>query len=74
MRTATAPCCSFASWQGDDFGGPQRLRRSQLNIIDSKVHGANMEPPGADRTQVGPHVGLVDLGIWDVLFAEGEVQ
>ena len=24
------------------------------NYLDSKVHGANMGPPGADRPQVGP--------------------
>ena len=34
----------------DVFTGYHRLSRSP----DNKVHGANMGPPGADRTQVGP--------------------
>ena len=33
---------------------------------DSKVHGTNMGPSGADRTQVGPHVGPMNFAIWEV--------
>ena len=31
---------------------------------DSNVRGVNMGPPGADSTQVCPHVGPLNLTIW----------
>ena len=38
---------------------------TQTGIPDSKVHGANMGPPGADRTQVGPM-----LASWTLLYMQ----
>ena len=32
---------------------PRKMHHDYTNP-DSKVHGANMGPPGDDRTQVGP--------------------
>ena len=32
---------------------------------DSKVHGANMGPTGGRQDPCGPHVGHVDLAVWD---------
>ena len=34
-------------------------------IPDSKVHGANMGPTWGRQDPVGPHVGPMDLAIWD---------
>ena len=36
------------------------------NIPDSKVHGANMEPIWGRQDPGGPHVGPMNLAIWDV--------
>ena len=33
---------------------------------DSKVHGANMGPSGANRTQVGPMLAPMNFAIWDL--------
>ena len=35
------------------------------NIPDSKVHGANMGPIWDRQDPGGPHVGPMDLAIWD---------
>ena len=32
-----------------------------IKIPNSKVHGANMGPPGADRTQVGPMLATLTM-------------
>ena len=39
-----------------DSNAPRQCRHltENANIPDSKVHGTNMGPSGADRTQVGP--------------------
>ena len=33
-------------------------------VPESKLHGANMEPSGADRTQVGPILAIMNFAIW----------
>ena len=38
---------------------------SQLQYPDSKVHGANMGPTWVMLSPVGPHVGPMNLAIWD---------
>ena len=42
-----------------------RLRRN-IAISDSKVHGANMGPTWGRQDPGGPHVGHMNLAIWDV--------
>ena len=37
-----------------------------LHIPDSKVHGANMGPIWGRQDPDGPHVGPINLVIWDV--------
>ena len=37
------------------------------NIPDYKVHGANMGPIWGRQDPGGPHVGPMDLAIWDKL-------
>ena len=37
----------------------------QCNIPDSKVHGANMGPIWGRQDPGGPHVGPMNLVIWD---------
>ena len=36
------------------------------NIPDSKIHGANMGPTWGRQDPGGPHVGPMNLVIWDV--------
>ena len=38
---------------------------ASVNIPDSKVHGANMGPIWGRQDSVGPHVGPMNLAIWD---------
>ena len=38
-----------------------------IGIPDSKVHGANMGPTWGQQDPGGPHVGHVNLAIWDIL-------
>ena len=37
---------------------------------DSKVHGANMGPSGADRTPKWAHVGPMNFAIWEIMLSE----
>ena len=37
----------------------------QENSPDSKVHGANMGPTWGRQDPGGPHVGHMNLAIWD---------
>ena len=37
-----------------------------ISIPDSKVHGANMGPTWGRQDPDGPHVGPMNLAIWDV--------
>ena len=37
------------------------------SIADSKVHGANMGPIWGRQDPGGPHVGPMNLAIWDVV-------
>ena len=37
------------------------------NILDSKVHGANMGPIWGRQDPGGPHVGPMNFAIWDML-------
>ena len=41
-----------------------------ITIPDNKVHGANMGPTWGRQDPGGPHVGLMNLAIWD-LISEG---
>ena len=41
--------------------GPFRLTK----IPDNKVHGANMGPIWGRQDPGGPHVGPMNIGIWD---------
>ena len=60
------PDCNFVWRQIGSDNGLLPIRRQ--DIPDSKVHGANMGPPGNYRTHAGgPHVGPMDLAIWDYL-------
>ena len=36
------------------------------SVLDSKVHGANMGPTWVLSAPDGPHVGRMNLAIWDV--------
>ena len=38
----------------------------RMYTIDSKVHGAHMGPIWGRQAQGGPHVGQMNLAIWDV--------
>ena len=42
--------------------------KQQTAIPDSKVHGANIGPIWGRQDPGGPHVGPMNLAIWDVLF------
>ena len=46
----------------EQAGGIEILYR---NIPDSNVHGANMGPTWVLSSPCGPHVGPVNLAIWD---------
>ena len=37
------------------------------SIADSKIHGANMGPIWGRQDPGGPHLGPMNLGIWDVV-------
>ena len=37
------------------------------NTPDGKVHGANMGSTWGQQAPGGPHVGLMDLAIWDLI-------
>ena len=37
-----------------------------VRIPDNKVHGANMGHTGGRQDPGGPHVGHVNLAIWDI--------
>ena len=39
-------------------------------IPDSKVHGANMGPTWVLSAPDGPHVGPMNLAIWDIIMIE----
>ena len=50
--TTVCSCCTMMTqWHG--------------NTPDSKVHGANMGPTWVPSVPGGPHVGLMNLAIWD---------
>ena len=36
----------------------------------TRFMGPTRGPPGADRTQMGPNVGHVNLAIWDILYIQ----
>ena len=38
-----------------------------IDIPDSKIHGANMGPTWGRQDPGWPHVGHVNLAIWDVI-------
>ena len=38
------------------------------NIPDNKVHGANMGPTWVLSAPDGPHIGPMNLAIWDAYF------
>ena len=38
-----------------------------LNILDSKVHGANVGLTWGRQEQGGPHVGHMNFAIWDAM-------
>ena len=40
-----------------------------LDTPDNKVHGANMGPIWGRQDPGGPHVGPMNLAIWDLLLA-----
>ena len=40
----------------------------KYNIPDSKVHGANMGPICGRQDPGGPHVGPMNLAIWDTVY------
>ena len=40
---------------------------ASVNNPDSKVHGVNMGPTWGRQDPGGPHVGLMDLAIWDAV-------
>ena len=44
-----------------------------IGIPDSKVHGANMGPTWGQQDPGGPHVGHVNLVIWDILIHKLEL-
>ena len=39
------------------------------NIHDSKIHGANMGPILGRQDPGGPHVGPINLAIWDAIYS-----
>ena len=41
-------------------------------IPDSKVHGANMGPIWGRQDPGGPHVGHMNLAIWDITYFDIE--
>ena len=41
-------------------------------IPDSKVHGANMGPIWGRQDPGGPHVGHMNLAIWDIAYFDIE--
>ena len=45
---------------------PFRIELHHGNIPDSKVHGANVGPIWGRQDPGGPHVGPMNLAIWDV--------
>ena len=38
-------------------------------IPDSKIHGAHMRPTWGRQDSAGPHMGQVNLDLWDVLYS-----
>ena len=44
---------------------PMKQPQMWENSPDSKVHGANMGPIWGQQDPGGPHVGHVNLAIWD---------
>ena len=51
-----------------------RSPSGKLTIPDSKVHGANMGPIWGRQDPGGPHVGPMNLAIWDAGAADGIAQ
>ena len=41
------------------------VNRGVHDTLDSKVYGANMGPSYGQQDPVGPHVGPMNLAIWD---------
>ena len=56
-RVLSAPC-----WPHE----PSYQGISTQTSLDSKVHGANMGPTWGRQDPGGPHVGQVNLAIWDL--------
>ena len=44
------------------------IKMINVNIPDSKVHGANMGPIWGQQDSCGPHVGPMNFVIWDFMF------
>ena len=44
------------------------IKMINVNIPDSKVHGANMGPIWGRQDSCGPHVGPMNFVIWDFMF------
>ena len=64
-------CILLLHWQKKK-NSPQFSYLSQFNfwnaIPDSKVHGDNMGPIWGRQDPGGPHVGPMNLAIWDILW------
>ena len=55
------------------------MNKSNANLqpqknADIKVHVASMRPPGVDRTQVGPHVGPMNLALRESIWGARQLQ
>ena len=52
----------WAFWSMVPYFHTPKILTVSISYTDSKVHGANMGPPGSWR----PHVGLMNLAIWEL--------
>ena len=55
--------CALKFHDRDYYNNPPYAKH--IAIPDSKVHGANMGPIWDRQVLVGPHVGPMNLAIWD---------
>ena len=59
---------SLKQWNEQEWISSVDCKFSRKSIPDSKVHGANMGHIWGRQIPGGPHVGLANFAIWDVLF------
>ena len=57
-----------------DLSPGTSLAFNKDSIPDSKVYGANMGPIWGRQDPYGPHVGLINLAIWDSYADTGYTQ